>query len=109
MSKPIRIDSAAHQELRGAALWYEEQRRGLGHELVAAIDEAMGRVARLGADCRPVFGVAPELGVRRVRAKRFPYAIVFIELPKTLRVLAIMHERQRPGYWRDRLKTKKST
>lgn len=72
MSKRIRIDDAARQELRAAARWYEEQRRGLGQGLVDAIDEAMSRVARLGPDCRPVFGVDPELGVRRVRAKRSP-------------------------------------
>ena len=103
MTKPIRIDAAANAELRVAARWYEEQRRGLGHELVSAIDEAMIRVARLGPDCRPVFGVDPELGVRRVRARRFPYAVVFIELPNVIRVIAIMHERRRPGFWKGRL------
>ena len=103
MTKPIRVDAAAKAELRAAARWYEEQREGLGRELISAIDEALVRVARLGADCRPVFGVDPDLGVRRVRAKRFPYAVVFIELPKTIRVIAFMHERRRPGYWRDRL------
>ena len=104
MSKRIRIDAAAREELSAAACWYEEQRRGLGRELVDAIDEAMSRVARLGPDCRPVFGVDPDLGVRRVRAKRFPYAIVFIEMPRTIRVIAVMHERRRPGYWKARLK-----
>jgi len=58
---------------------------------------------RVRAHCRPVFGVDPELGARRVRTKRFPYAIVFIELPKTIRVIAIMHERRRPGYWKNRI------
>lgn len=50
-----------------------------------------------------MFGVDPELGVRRVRAKRFPYAVVFMELPKAIRVIAIMHERRRPDYWKGRL------
>jgi plasmid stabilization system protein ParE len=104
MTKPIRVDGAAKTELQAAARWYEEQREGLGHELVAAIDEAIGRVARLGPDSRPVYGVDPELGVRRLRAKRFPYAVVFIELPKVIRIIAVMHERRRPGYWKGRLR-----
>ena len=95
MTKPIRVNAAAKAELRAAVRWYEEQRNGLGRELVWAIDEAISRVARLGPDCRPVLGVDPELGVRRVRAKRFPYAVVF-------RVIAVMHERRRPGYWKER-------
>jgi plasmid stabilization system protein ParE len=103
MTKPVRVDAAAKAELHAAAGWYEEQREGLGGELVSAIDEAMTRVARLGPDCRPVYGVDPDLGVRRVRAKRFPYAVVFIEMPKTIRVIAVMHERRRPGYWKGRI------
>lgn len=103
MTKPIRVDAAAKAELRAAARWYEEQRAGLGSELISAIDEAMPRVARLGPDCRPVYGVDPDLGVRRVQANRFPYAVVFIEMPKAIRVIAVMHERRRPGYWKKRL------
>jgi hypothetical protein len=104
MSKPIRVDAVARQELTASARRYEGERSGLGSEFLDAIDEAMTRVARLGPDCRPAFGVPPELGVMRVRAKRFPFAVVFIELPRIIRVIAIMHERRRPGYWQDRLK-----
>jgi hypothetical protein len=64
----------------------------------------MKQVARSGPECRPVFGVNPDLGVRRVRTKRFPYAVVFIELAERIRVIAVMHERRRPGYWKDRLR-----
>jgi hypothetical protein len=34
--------------------------------------------------------------------KRFPYALVFIELPDHFRVLAFEHARRRPLYWRER-------
>lgn len=47
--------------------------------------------------------VAPELRVRRAAARRFPYSIAFIELPTVVRILAIAHERRRPGYWVGRL------
>ncbi len=99
MTKPIRVDAAAKAELRAAARWYDGQRPGLGPALLTAIDEAMTRMERLGADCRPVFGVDPDLGVRRVRVKRFPYAVVFIELPKGTRSTNRVGDR-RPGSWR---------
>jgi plasmid stabilization system protein ParE len=82
MTKPIRVDAAAKAELRAAARWYEQQREDLGHELIAAVDEAVARVARLGPDCRPVYGVDPELSVRRLRTKQSPYAVAFIESPE---------------------------
>jgi len=104
MKKPIRVDRDAREELRATARWYDKQRRGLGEVFLAAVDEAMQRVARRGSDSRPMFGVDPELAVRRVRTKRFPYAVVFLELPNTIRVIAIMHERRRPGYWLERVK-----
>ena len=50
-----------------------------------------------------MLGIPQELGVLRVRLRRFPYQVVFIELKKYIRVLAVAHERRRPGYWRERL------
>lgn len=41
--------------------------------------------------------------VRRVLITRFPYAIVFVEVDGEIRVIAVMHGRQRPGYWMRRL------
>ena len=41
--------------------------------------------------------VALPLGDSRIRS-------LFIELPKIVRVLAVAHERRRPGYWVGRLK-----
>ena len=74
--KPVRVEREAKQELAAAAAWYEERREGLGREL-------------------PLYPrVAPELGARRA----------FIELAEVVRVLAIAHEKRRPGYWVGRLK-----
>ena len=42
MSKPLRVDREAEEELHAAASWYEGQRPGLGHELLNAVDETMG-------------------------------------------------------------------
>jgi toxin ParE1/3/4 len=103
MKKPSRLAPEARRELRDAARWYEDQREGLGEAFIAAIEEALARVARLGPDCRPAIGISRELGIKRVLVHRFPYLVVFIELPRSIRVLAVCHARRRPGYWRKRL------
>jgi len=40
---------------------------------------------------------------RRNLSRDFPYAIVFLEKPEHLWVVAVMHMKRRPGYWRGRL------
>jgi toxin ParE1/3/4 len=103
MKEPLRLAPEASKELREAAGWYEDQREGLGEAFIAAVEEALRRAAGRGPDCRPAIGVPLELGIKRVLVHRFPYLIVFIELPRSTRVLAVCHVRRRPGYWRKRL------
>jgi len=88
--KPVRVEPEATQELAAAVAWYEERREGLGRGLVEEVDA--------------VFAASAVLGVRRAAARRFPYSIAFIELAEVVRVLAIAHEKRRPGYWVGRLK-----
>lgn len=42
--------------------------------------------------------------VRRHFSRIFPYAIIFLEKPKSIWIVAVMHMARRPGYWRARLK-----
>ena len=102
--KPVRVEPEAKQELAAAAAWYEERREGLGLELVAEVDAVFAAIARSPSRFPLYPRVALELEVRRAGARRFPYAIAFIELATAVRVLAIAHERRRPGYWIARLK-----
>ncbi|MCX8090882.1 MAG: type II toxin-antitoxin system RelE/ParE family toxin [Verrucomicrobiae bacterium] len=40
---------------------------------------------------------------RRHFSRSFPYAVVFIEKPGCIWIVAVMHMKRRPGYWRARL------
>jgi len=40
---------------------------------------------------------------RRHLSSDFPYAVVFLEMPEHIWVVAVMHMKRRPGYWRERL------
>ncbi len=33
----------------------------------------------------------------------FPYAVIYVELPDCIRILALMHLKRRPGYWKSRV------
>lgn len=47
-------------------------------------------------------GVDQELAVRRQLLKKFPYAVVYLELDAEIVIVAIAHGHEKPGYWRDR-------
>ena len=103
MSKPVRLARQAREELLEAARRYGDERPELRIDFLAAIDDAIERVARLAPHLGSPPGIDPTLGVKRVFVKRFPFSIYFIELPTRFRVLAVAHARRRPRYWSDRL------
>jgi len=94
----IRIAEEAEAETAEAALWYEAHRTGLGIEFLEAVNDAVIRVAELPRMGSPVSGVADQ-AIRRRAVSRFPYHVIYLELPDRLQILAVAHDRRRPGYW----------
>ena len=103
MKKPVRLEDEADAEYRAAGRWYEERVVGLGIEFFDAVDATFEQVSRLPKAGALVRRVPVDLQVRRAPVKRFPYHVVYLEAPSTIRVLAIAHDRRRPGYWSSRL------
>ena len=103
MPKRIRIDAEAREEIERGIDWYEAKRKGLGKNFLAQVRSAIGDLAAPGPECVPPVGVPIELGVRRKFVKRFPYLVLFIEFERSVRIIAVPHAHQRPGYWRERL------
>lgn len=101
MTDRVRLSSEAQAELAEAIRWYEEQRSGLGGELLAAVRHTLSLVAR-----RPELG-GSVLGVRRPDARRvliprFPYQVVYRHHAEHTLVVAVAHLKRRPGYWKSR-------
>jgi len=96
--RPLDVRPEARAELREAARFYDDRAAELGDEFVAEVERAFRVIAERPAAGSPVLG-----GRRRVLLRRFPYAVVYRELPAGgIRVLAVGHLRRRPGYWRGR-------
>ena len=89
MTRRLRILASAAEEAIEAAAFYEAEHQGLGAEFDSALNAVPGRAGRRGA--------------KRFVLRRFPYDIVVLEHPDELLVVAIAHQRRRPGYWRRRL------
>jgi toxin ParE1/3/4 len=98
----LRVSEEAAVEMAEAARWYERHRRGLGGEFLAEIDKALVRLEGSPRTGTPVPGIE-DTDVRRLFVRRFPYHVVYIELPDRLQILAVAHDRRRPRYWVGRL------
>ena len=96
------FDVEAEEEITAAVTWYEEQEPGLGAAFVAELDELLDGLSRRELRGVGVPGVRHDLSVRRLLMRRFPYALVCMELPAEVHVIALAHHKRRPGYWRHR-------
>jgi hypothetical protein len=96
VSRSIQFDPAARLEAIEAAVWYDDQRIGLGEEFLDAIELTLRRRV-------PGSPVIDLDDVRRVPVRRFPYQLIFLTSADEIVVVAVMHERWRPTYWIDRL------
>lgn len=95
------VHEEADAELTAAAEWYEQEREGLGDEVLA---EA-GRVLSVIAEGPTIWPFVP--GSKVVRSflfTRFPYIAYFVIHHELILVMAFGHTSRRPGYWRTRLK-----
>lgn len=96
----VELHPEAEEELDGAASWYDDQRPGLGDELVAEVASTLTKVAASPEAFSAWPGAASDAGpIRRARVDRFPYLVAFELRPGRVRVLALAHAKRRPLYW----------
>jgi hypothetical protein len=100
----VDLHREALAELRRAAIWYDEQRGGLGEEFIDQIRATLEEVDDhpKGYPIWPGTGGSP-VPIRRALVERFPYAIAFEIRADALYVLAVAHAKRRPLYWLDRI------
>jgi hypothetical protein len=98
----VEFHPEARAELDLSALWYEERRSGLGVEFRDAVSAALGRVEQFPA-AFPLWPIEPNLGLRRVSLKRFPFALAFKAYADRISVYAVAHAKRRPLYWLSRV------
>ncbi len=72
MTKPVRTEPEAGEELLEAARWYEKRRRGLGVEFLAAIGAAVELIRQHPDGGSRVPGVRDEVTARRLVLRHSP-------------------------------------
>ncbi len=95
--KRIIIEFLAYEELIEIVNYYQSQKSGLGHEFIHEIENAFLLITQFPKSGSQVNQV------RKIRVQRFPFNIIYSELPDHIVVLAIAHMSRHPDYWKDRL------
>ena len=96
--KPVRFHPDAEAEMVDAARWYEIQQENLGKRFLATVQDAANRI-----NFNPLLFSCIENDVRRCLAKSFPFAILFRTRSNQITIVAVMHQRRDPDYWKDRM------
>lgn len=93
----VEFHPEALAEFRAAAEYYETQQTGLGERFTNAVEAAVAHVLAAPESWRVI-----EDDIRRCLTKVFPYAVLYSIEPGYILIVAVMHCRREPGYWRKR-------
>ncbi|MCH7564105.1 MAG: type II toxin-antitoxin system RelE/ParE family toxin [Gemmatimonadetes bacterium] len=91
------VHPAALAELAEPVSFYEERASGLGRDLLEEVERVLDLILE-NHEVAAIF----EAPYRRYVCRRFPFSVVYRPVSNSVRVLAIMHQRRRPGYWKTR-------
>lgn len=95
--RQLEVHPQVYEELEEARFWYENRLAGLGTKFLDQVDLAMTVIKK-----------SPEVwplhfhGTRRYLVHRFPFAILYRYDESQIQIIAVMHQRRRPNYWKDR-------
>jgi toxin ParE1/3/4 len=88
------VTDRAKREIGEAYEWYEEQRTGLGLELLAALDQQLEILQD-----NPKLYEEVRRGVRRALLSRYPYGIFFAVKGSLVSILGVIHTARSPRLW----------
>ena len=96
----VDVHPAVYGELEHSRAWYEERAANLGTEFLGEVDNAIETV-RKSPTIWPFQDERQR--IRRYLMHRFPYAVIYRIRHETIQVIAVMHLRRHPDYWRERV------
>jgi len=81
----------------GAAFYAEAADTEFGLAFIAEFEHAKDRLSS-----NPEIGALWRGSTRRLPLRRFPYNVIYQFRPEEIRIIALAHQRRRPGYWAGR-------
>jgi len=99
----VRYVTEALAEYEAAAVWYDDHSPGAGEDFTDAIERAESLIAEMPRTWPQWPGA--RAGVRRYLIPGLLYSIAYEIVDNEIVILAVAHQRRRPGYWFSRKST----
>ena len=93
----VRLHPDARAELRQARVWYFERSPLSAVAFAHEVEHAASRI-REAPERNPL----AEHGTRKFVLQRFPFNIFYRARDNEIVIVAVAHQKRRPGYWSDR-------
>lgn len=87
----------AEEEFNQAIEYYENNAPGLGYDFSIEVYSAIQNIVNF-----PTAWPIIEEDMRRCLVKRFPYGVIYSIEDDAVFILAVMHLRRNPDYWKNR-------
>lgn len=97
MARRLVVQPQSDLDIQAAAVWYENQRDGLGVRFLDELDLVLHRI-----EANPRQFPCLEGDVRRALLRNFPYGVYFIGESEDITVLAVLHLHREPDMWKSR-------
>ncbi|MDX2348378.1 MAG: type II toxin-antitoxin system RelE/ParE family toxin [Nitrospirota bacterium] len=94
---PVIFHYEAFAELEQTKSWYNQQAERLGEAFFQEVQLAISRIQHT-PQTWPVY----THGTRRFLLHRFPFGIVYQHTAIKIHILAVMHLKRKPDYWKKR-------
>jgi plasmid stabilization system protein ParE len=96
--RPLELHTEAEEEYLHALAWYCERSLPAGIKFERAFRQAIEQIEKF-----PERWPAYFVRFRKYTLHQFPFSIVYRNEPSRTFVLAVVHGRRRPGYWKGRV------
>ena len=93
-----RFDAEADRELNEALRFYDDRSPGLGRVFLMDLHATLQNPLTF-----PLAAPIRFLNLRVKQLRKFSYSLIYAINDETLIVYAVMHQKQRPGYWLNRI------
>jgi uncharacterized secreted protein with C-terminal beta-propeller domain len=89
---------AAKEELFSARDYYDDLVFGLGKSFILEIEKTINIIKR-----NPLAYPVIKQNIRKAVIMKFPYSLLYIIEGDKIYLLAIMHQKRKPLYWKNRI------
>lgn len=93
----VRLLPEARQEVVQAFEWYLERSHGAAESFLLELEHSLALVSGT-----PDVWAEFESGTRRYVMRRYPFALIYRFRDELVEIVALAHQRRKPGYWHDR-------